>query len=55
MVICNGNQEHAVKKILAGRKIGTFFTESSSSGTGVEQLAENGKLRFHIEIKKILF
>lgn len=43
VVICNGMQEKAIKTILAGRKIGTFFTESSSGSTSVEVLAENGK------------
>lgn len=45
VVICNGMQDHAIETILEGRKIGTFFTESSSTGsTPIEFLAENGKL-----------
>ena len=43
VVICNGMQEKAIKTILAGRKIGTFFTDSSTGSTSVEVLAENGK------------
>lgn len=43
VVICNGNQEKAVKQILAGRKIGTFFTREAIPQTSpVEVLAENG-------------
>lgn len=43
VVICNGMQEKAIKMIINGRKIGTFFTESNiSASTPVETLAENG-------------
>lgn len=45
VVICNGMQEKAIKTILAGRKIGTFFTDSSPTGgaTPVDVLAENAR------------
>lgn len=44
VVICNGMQEKAIKTIIAGRKIGTFFTEiADSTATPTEVLAENGK------------
>lgn len=32
VVICNGTQDKAIKTIIAGRKVGTFFTESSAGG-----------------------
>jgi len=36
-------QEKAIKSIVAGRKIGTFFTNApSTSAASVETLAENG-------------
>jgi Glutamate 5-kinase len=46
VVICNGMQDHAIKRILSGRRIGTFFTESGSSGghATADVLAENGEL-----------
>lgn len=45
VVICNGTQEKAIKMIIGGRKVGTFFTETASGGpTPVETLAENGKV-----------
>lgn len=45
VVICNGMQEKAVKSILTGRRLGTFFTESGAAQTApVEILAENGTL-----------
>lgn len=44
VVICNGSQDHAIKTIVGGRKVGTFFTETTSGSTPVEFLAENGKL-----------
>lgn len=44
VVICNGMQDKAIKSILTGRKVGTFFTESTAEkATPVEQIAENGK------------
>ncbi|XP_039282203.1 delta-1-pyrroline-5-carboxylate synthase isoform X1 [Nilaparvata lugens] len=44
VVICNGNQEKAIKTIISGRKLGTFFTESSTAGSApVEVLAENAR------------
>ncbi|EFN76788.1 Delta-1-pyrroline-5-carboxylate synthetase [Harpegnathos saltator] len=44
VVICNGTQEKAIKSILSGRKIGTFFTQTTGSSTPVEVIAENGVL-----------
>lgn len=44
VVICNGTQDKAIKTIIAGRKVGTFFTETAAGGpTPVDTLAENGK------------
>lgn len=49
VVICNGMQEKAIKTIISGRKVGTFFTDfATSSPTSVDVLAENGKLKFFI-------
>lgn len=44
VVICNGMQEKAIKTIIGGRKVGTFFTESTEGfSTPVETLAENAR------------
>lgn len=44
VVICNGMAKEAIKTILSGRKIGTFFTDSANVGTvPTEIIAENGK------------
>ncbi|KRT80713.1 hypothetical protein AMK59_6148 [Oryctes borbonicus] len=44
VVICNGMQEKAIKTILSGRKIGTFFTESNLTGSvPTEVIAENAR------------
>lgn len=44
VVICNGMQEKAIKTILGGRKVGTFFTDSAFGGSlPTEVIAENGK------------
>nr|CAH7739758.1 unnamed protein product [Callosobruchus chinensis] len=43
VVICNGMLDKAIKTILAGRKVGTFFTESSAGGTPTEVIAENAR------------
>ena len=42
VVICNGMQEKAIKLILDGRKIGTFFTDGPTGQLSVEMMAENG-------------
>lgn len=43
VVICNGMQEKAIKTIMTGRRLGTFFTDTAGPGTApVEVLAENG-------------
>ncbi|XP_038214075.1 delta-1-pyrroline-5-carboxylate synthase isoform X1 [Zerene cesonia] len=44
VVICNGMQEKAIKTIISGRKVGTFFTDSpTTSSTSVDVLAENAR------------
>ncbi|XP_015521188.2 delta-1-pyrroline-5-carboxylate synthase [Neodiprion lecontei] len=43
VVICNGTQEKAIKSIMAGRKIGTFFTDTSGPSAPVEVVAENAR------------
>ncbi|EDX00099.2 uncharacterized protein Dyak_GE23278 [Drosophila yakuba] len=45
VVICNGMQEKAIKTIIGGRKVGTFFTEATESANAVpvEVMAENGE------------
>lgn len=42
VVICNGMAENAVRNIIAGRKMGTFFTDSKNGGISVESAAEQG-------------
>ncbi|KAI4479757.1 PREDICTED: delta-1-pyrroline-5-carboxylate synthase [Polistes canadensis] len=44
VVICNGTQEKAIKSIMSGRKIGTFFAETTGSSTPVEVVAENARV-----------
>ncbi|CAH0719874.1 unnamed protein product, partial [Brenthis ino] len=44
VVICNGMQEKAIKTIISGRKVGTFFTDCPSiSSTSVDVMAENAR------------
>ncbi|BFF96912.1 delta-1-pyrroline-5-carboxylate synthase [Drosophila madeirensis] len=46
VVICNGMQEKAIKTIIGGRKVGTFFTEATEHSTNavpVEVMAENAR------------
>ncbi|KAJ8914964.1 hypothetical protein NQ315_002488, partial [Exocentrus adspersus] len=45
VVICNGMQDNAIKTILSGRKVGTFFTDSSANTITVstEVMAENAR------------
>ncbi|CAK9805955.1 Delta-1-pyrroline-5-carboxylate synthase [Anthophora quadrimaculata] len=48
VVICNGTQEKAIKSILSGRKIGTFFTQTTESTTPVEVIAEDARISSRI-------
>ncbi|KDR15957.1 delta-1-pyrroline-5-carboxylate synthase [Zootermopsis nevadensis] len=45
VVVCNGMQDNAIKTILRGRRIGTFFTYSGSNGgnAATDILAENAR------------
>lgn len=43
VVICNGMQEEAIKTILTGRKVGTFFTSGSASSASTDLLAEQAR------------
>lgn len=56
VVICNGMLDKAIKTILSGRKVGTFFTESTISGSSVstEVMAENGMFT-HLVMFKIMY
>lgn len=44
-MICNGNQTNAIRSIIDGKKIGTFFTLKDTSLINVEHLADKGKKR----------
>lgn len=51
VVICNGMQEKAIKTIISGRKVGTFFTDfvsTPAATTSVDVLAENGMYNLYI-------
>lgn len=41
-VVCNGLEENAIINIVAGKKIGTFFTHMEPTGTPVEIQAMQG-------------
>ncbi|XP_054259088.1 delta-1-pyrroline-5-carboxylate synthase isoform X1 [Macrosteles quadrilineatus] len=44
VVICNGHQEKAIKTIISGRKLGTFFTDAPATGVAsTDVLAENAR------------
>ncbi|XP_019865690.1 delta-1-pyrroline-5-carboxylate synthase [Aethina tumida] len=43
VVICNGMQEKAIKTIMSGRKVGTFFTDSNTGAPPTEVVAENAR------------
>ncbi|XP_046977710.1 delta-1-pyrroline-5-carboxylate synthase isoform X2 [Vanessa cardui] len=44
VVICNGMQDNAIKTIISGRKVGTFFTDSATtSSTSVDVMAESAR------------
>lgn len=44
VIICNGEEEKAITKCVAGKQIGTFFTNTYSEQVAVETLAANGKV-----------
>ncbi|CAH2084534.1 unnamed protein product [Euphydryas editha] len=44
VVICNGMQDNAIKTIISGRKVGTFFTDCPTFSTAsVDVMAENAR------------
>ncbi|XP_053604369.1 delta-1-pyrroline-5-carboxylate synthase isoform X2 [Plodia interpunctella] len=44
VVICNGMQDKAIKTIISGRKVGTFFTDyATNASTSVDTMAENAR------------
>lgn len=43
VVICNGYTQGAIKSVISGRKIGSFFTTHNESGLAVEVLAKNAR------------
>ncbi|KAL4716188.1 hypothetical protein ACJJTC_013965 [Scirpophaga incertulas] len=44
VVICNGMQEKAIKTIISGRKVGTFFTDCpTNSSNSVDELADSAR------------
>ncbi|XP_028166642.1 delta-1-pyrroline-5-carboxylate synthase [Ostrinia furnacalis] len=44
VVICNGMQDKAIKTIISGRKVGTFFTDyATNASNSVDELAENAR------------
>lgn len=44
VIICNGADELAVSKVMAGKPCGTFFTDAKQQHVAVETLAANCKL-----------
>ncbi|KAJ8687213.1 hypothetical protein QAD02_023007 [Eretmocerus hayati] len=44
VVLCNGNQDKAIKTIVEGRKVGTFFTETTGASAPTEVVAENARV-----------
>lgn len=47
VVICNGLQDKAIKTIINGRKVGTFFTDYAiPTAQSVDTMAENGMYLF---------
>ena len=56
VVICNGTQYKAIQSILAGKRIGTFFTDSNMIvDNNVEILAEKGKIHFGNNLIRQIF
>lgn len=43
VVICNGDEDKAIKRIISGKQIGTFFTHAVPESMSVETIAANGK------------
>jgi hypothetical protein len=43
VVICNGMKYNTIRKVMAGEKVGSFFTKAAGDTIPVEVLAKNGK------------
>lgn len=56
VVICNGLQDKAIKTIINGRKVGTFFTDYAiPTSQSVDTMAENGKYFFRQVIEALIY
>ena len=44
VVICNGMEYNTIRKIFAGQRTGSFFTNAEDESIPVEVMAQNGKL-----------
>lgn len=44
VIICNGSEDKAISRIMSGKQIGTFFTNTTTDPIAVESVAANGKL-----------
>lgn len=42
VVICNGMEDHAINKIMSGKRIGTFFTHVTEESVSTHTLAQKG-------------
>lgn len=45
VVICNGDTDDAVSKIISGKKVGTFFTDAKQESIAAETLAADCKFQ----------
>ncbi len=43
VVVCNGMRYNTIRKIMAGEKVGSFFTKADGDAVPVEVLAKNGR------------
>ena len=42
VVICNGSEDKAISRVVSGKQLGTFFTDSKSDVVPVEYVAGSG-------------
>ena len=55
VIICHGNEEQAISRVVNGKQVGTFFTDAKQETVAVEAIAADGKLSILFKLTQFEF